>query len=248
MIEDFSRRNFINGAAKILTGTALFGFFPDSAEAKKRRKNNDESTKVVERGYRPGQKSEEELASKKTDDDILNEEPFEEPKIPIINNPLGDIPVIKNDLHFVQKMDRRHYTGAIVIHHAGTARDMDLDVQTIHRWHINNGWAGIGYHYLIHKDGTVESARPPELVGAHCYRNNKYTIGICVVGNFNLADPTYEQFFKTEQVVAALCKSYGFKPNAKTVLGHRDLGRTDCPGKRLYYRLPEIIRNANFYL
>ncbi|MBP9550733.1 MAG: hypothetical protein KBE34_02250, partial [Veillonella sp.] len=32
---------------------------------------------------------------------------------------------------------------------------------------VKNGWAGIGYHFVIRKDGTIERGRPLSVVGAH---------------------------------------------------------------------------------
>ncbi len=237
-MSDFSRRDFINCTAKILTGAAVFGFFPESGEAKRKAKEN--STKVVERGYKPVQNAAEE---------ILPEEPeiFVEETFPAKNS-VDNIPIMPSNLRFVQKMQRRTHTGGIVIHHAGTTRDMDLETRTIHRWHIDRGWAGIGYHYVIHKDGTIEGGRPSEFIGAHCKRHNNYTVGVCVIGNFDLAEPTDAQFLATEQIIAAIGRQYGFKPSfGRTVFGHRDLGRTACPGNYLYRSLPEIVRGANIY-
>ena len=34
------------------------------------------------------------------------------------------------------------------MHHIGNT-DADVSAATVHRWHLANGWAGIGYHYLI---------------------------------------------------------------------------------------------------
>lgn len=49
---------------------------------------------------------------------------------------------------------------------------------------VKNGWAGIGYHFVIRKDGTIERGRPLSVVGAHAQGDNLHTIGICMAGNF----------------------------------------------------------------
>ncbi|MBP9551198.1 MAG: N-acetylmuramoyl-L-alanine amidase, partial [Veillonella sp.] len=49
---------------------------------------------------------------------------------------------------------------------------------------VKNGWAGIGYHFVIRKDGTIERGRPLSVVGAHAQGNNLHTIGICMARNF----------------------------------------------------------------
>ena len=68
-------------------------------------------------------------------------------------------------------LTNRTVTDAIVIHHVG-GTDREVSAAEIHRWHLHNGWSGIGYHYVIHKDGSIERGRPRDAVGAHCYGEN----------------------------------------------------------------------------
>lgn len=49
---------------------------------------------------------------------------------------------------------------------------------------VKDGWAGIGYHFVIRKDGTIERGRPLSVVGAHAQGDNLHTIGICMARNF----------------------------------------------------------------
>lgn len=60
---------------------------------------------------------------------------------------------------FSEPLVRRSRTDAIVIHHVG-GTDQEIPASKIHEWHLANKWAGIGYHYVIHKDGTVERGVP----------------------------------------------------------------------------------------
>lgn len=73
---------------------------------------------------------------------------------------------------------------------------------------ICNGWAGIGYHYVIHKDGRIEQGRPEGTIGAHCYGYNQTSIGIVSVGNFDIAWPTKQQLSSATHLVAYLCQRY----------------------------------------
>lgn len=150
----------------------------------------------------------------------------------------------KVNLEFVQEMDIRETTTALIIHHAGLSKDMDIDVPAIHDMHVGNGWAGIGYHFVIHKDGFIEQARPLQYVGAHAYKNNTYSVGICMTGNYNLAYPPQEQALALQQLSAALCKKFKIKPNSKTIFGHRDVNDTSCPGDNFYPYLPQLIKNV----
>ena len=144
------------------------------------------------------------------------------------------------------EMNIRPYTGAIVLHHAGMKRDKDMTVEDIHNFHVQeNHWSGIGYHFVIHKDGYIEHGRPLEYVGAHALSNNEFTVGICLVGNYDLGLPPQEQLYSAVQLVGALCHEYKIDATDTTIFGHRDLCDTSCPGKNLYPLLPDIIKNVH---
>ena len=134
-------------------------------------------------------------------------------------------------------------TEVIVIHHAGfPGVDKDSSAEEIHKFHQEtNGWAGIGYHFVIRKDGRIEQGRRPNAVGAHAYHHNKNSVGICVAGNFDIGKPTAAQMNSLKLLTAWLCQKYKLDPMRKGVIvGHKDLNDTDCPGKNLYSRLDEI--------
>lgn len=167
-------------------------------------------------------------------------------KVPEISvlKPLDELDIGTVPLDF-DEMEIRTHTGAIVLHHAGMRRDRDMTVADIHDLHKNgNKWAGIGYHFVIHKDGYIERGRPENTLGAHALSNNEFTVGICVIGNYDLGVPTNEQIISAEQLMAAICDKYKFEPSDTTIFGHRDLCPTACPGKSLYALMPEMIKNV----
>ena len=149
-------------------------------------------------------------------------------------------------LSFVE-LSKRMATDMIVIHHTGNPYDDDLSAAEIHASHMAQGWAGIGYHYVVRKDGTVEAGRPHWTVGAHAYKENYHTIGIHVCGNFELAEPTGAQIESLAMLLANLCTDYGLPIDDDHVVGHRDLMATACPGTNLYVLLPEIRGKGNWY-
>ena len=157
---------------------------------------------------------------------------------------LNELEINSYPLDFGEMSNRTH-TGAIVIHHAGMSRDKDMTVYDIHDFHVNNNhWSGIGYHFVIHKDGIIEHGRPIESVGAHAFLNNEFTVGICLTGNYDLGKPPQEQLYSAVQLVAAICDNYNFPATETTIFGHRDFSGTSCPGRNLYPLLPDIIKNA----
>lgn len=159
------------------------------------------------------------------------------------NDPLLGIPVKETDLEF-SYLENRSTTDAIIIHHVGNT-NRDVSAAEIHRWHRNNGWSGIGYHFVIRKDGTIERGRPMDMLGAHCYEHNWHTVGVNLVGAFDDNEPEPEQLAAAAKLLAALCRYYGLKPDENTIKGHRDFNNTACPGQLLYDELPHLIEMAS---
>ncbi|MBE8955566.1 MAG: N-acetylmuramoyl-L-alanine amidase [Quinella sp. 2Q5] len=151
-------------------------------------------------------------------------------------------PIRKLFLQFTE-YEERPTTEVIVIHHAGFPDgDKDSSAEEIHKFHQEvNGWAGIGYHYVIRKDGTIEQGRRPNMIGAHALHHNKNSVGICVAGNFDVAKPNHQQMDSLKLLTAWLCQKYELDPVARGVIvGHRDLNDTACPGKNLYAKLDDV--------
>lgn len=110
----------------------------------------------------------------------------------------------------------------VVLHH----RAGNGDIESIHAQHLKNGWAGIGYHFYIRKDGTVYEGRPILYVGSHCKGNNSCSIGVCLEGDFRKESPTLEQLKAVKVVYEMVRKVY---ENIYKMVNHRDLFKTSCP-------------------
>ena len=145
------------------------------------------------------------------------------------------------------QLTTRSVTDMIVIHHTGNPTDDDLSAAEIDASHKGQGWACIGYHYVIRKDGTVEQGRPHWTVGAHAYGHNSHTIGIHVCGNFEEAEPTDAQIESTAMLLANLCTDYGIPIDRGHIVGHRELMGTACPGRNLFAQMDTIVGKAAFY-
>lgn len=128
-------------------------------------------------------------------------------------------------------MTKRSKTDLIVIHHAAAK---SCSVQDVHRWHIDRGWSGIGYHFLVRKDGTVWRGRPEDRTGAHTVNYNSRSIGICFEGNFELEPMPDFQKAAGLELIAYLKSKYPIKD----IKGHGELRNTACPGK--YFPLDEM--------
>ena len=142
----------------------------------------------------------------------------------------------------------RDDTDMIVIHHTGNPYDDDLSAEQIHTSHLMQGWSGIGYHYVIRKDGTIEEGRPEWAVGAHAQGFNWNSVGIHLCGNFEYAEPTQAQIESASYLIGYLCDKYCLIPTAETVKGHRDLMATACPGQHLYEQMQTLRGKAIWYM
>jgi len=71
----------------------------------------------------------------------------------------------------------RRLTGKIILHSSATKPDQDIGAAQIGKWHKRNGWAGIGYHRVIRRDGTVEEGRHLDSSGAPARPWNDRSVG-----------------------------------------------------------------------
>lgn len=145
--------------------------------------------------------------------------------------------IIETNLAFRSALSKRNKTNQIVLHHAAAR---NCSVETIHSWHLGNGWSGIGYHFFVRKDGTIYRGRPIDKVGAHCSGHNSNTIGICFEGNFQEETMDAIQIQAGQELISYLFAMYGL--NEGNVVRHRDLMATSCPGTHFPY---ETIRKGN---
>lgn len=128
----------------------------------------------------------------------------------------------------------RERTDYIAIHCSATGPKADIGAKDIDKWHRAKGWACIGYHYVIRRNGTVEEGRDEKVIGAHVENWNSVSIGICMVGGVDADDInkaennfTKEQFASLKQLLIDLKSRY---PKAK-IQGHRDFPdvKKACP-------------------
>ncbi len=120
-------------------------------------------------------------------------------------------------------LSKRRSTSRIILHHAAASK---CTAQQIHSWHLANGWVGIGYHFLVRKDGSVYRGRPEDTVGAHAGNNNYDSIGICFEGSFDKEQMGEVQRKAGSELVAYLKGKYGITKVQK----HSDVNATGCPG------------------
>jgi hypothetical protein len=148
-----------------------------------------------------------------------------------------------------------------------TPEEAPAIVLAICRYHRNsNGWNDIGYNALVDKYGTIYEGRAGGLdqavIGAHAQGFNSQTAGIANIGDYTSVGASPEALSATATYIrwklgvhgeplsgpVTLTSAGGSESRypagtqvtLERVIGHRDTGKTSCPGDALYDQLDEI--------
>lgn len=119
----------------------------------------------------------------------------------------------------------------IIVHCSATPEGKDFTVEDITRWHRQNGWSTIGYHYVIYRDGSVHEGRDVNIVGAHCSGYNIGSIGVCYIGGMDAKNKMAKDT-RTDKQKASLWtllrELVTLYPDAE-IYGHRNFAAKECP-------------------
>ena len=139
----------------------------------------------------------------------------------------------------------------IVIHHSATPTD---DAMNMHRVHKARGMKnGLAYHFVISNgsrkasDGEIFMGGrwKEQLDGGHMksLTFNRTSIGICLIGNFELRAPTTQQMNSLEGLCEYLMKRCGIGVDQLTTHKILHPNHTKCPGK--YFSLPSLVKRIS---
>lgn len=119
----------------------------------------------------------------------------------------------------------------IIIHCSATPEGRSVTVKDIDRWHRERGWKGIGYHYVIYLDGTIQKGRIDEEIGAHCVGLNANSIGICYIGGVakDGKTPKDTRTWAQKTSLRALIKDLKRVYPSATIHGHNEFAEKTCP-------------------
>ncbi len=129
----------------------------------------------------------------------------------------------------------------VTVHHdgldrleTGTSRpEMASRIDLYRVGHRSKGWGDIGYHFVIDRAGVIWEGRNLKWQGAHVKDRNEGNIGILVMGNFEIQQPTPAQLASLRTHLRAVCTYYSV-PSTR-VFSHREWpgAQTLCPGENL---------------
>ncbi len=104
--------------------------------------------------------------------------------------------------------------------------------EAIRQYHIQErGWSDIGYHFGVGPDGSYWLLRPVEKAGAHVLHRNEHTIGVVLVGNFDVEDPEANGLAAAAELTRVLMERFALKP--ENIRFHREFENKTCPGMRI---------------
>jgi len=131
----------------------------------------------------------------------------------------------------------------IIVHHTEDSGVLDAEgrpvpkhfTPEVSRYHREvRGWEdGLGYHFTIEADGTIyEGGRwINQLDGSHTKGMNHCSIGVAMIGNFDVHDPTPEQLLSLFGLLKELVRRFDIDPG--NIQPHRLYSPKSCPGRRL---------------
>lgn len=132
----------------------------------------------------------------------------------------------------------------IILHHSLTEDNKLLNnYNGIYNYHtITKGWSDIGYHWVLEYDKGIlqwKKGRDEKTRGAHCSQDNQNykSIGICVVGNYDVSYLNEEQI----QMILNKKKEIELMHNRNMPIElHRNYATyKTCPGRNITLELFE---------
>lgn len=156
---------------------------------------------------------------------------------------------------------------AAVVHHtvgtnSYTADQVPAILRGIYDFHVNGrGWDDVGYNFLIDRFGRIWEGRAggvdQPVVGAQAGGFNSQTFGASTLGDFSSVAPPSAVVTAQSKLTAwklglahvdpTTTTVIDGKGTLPTVIGHRDLNSTSCPGGKYYARLADIRTAARAY-
>lgn len=119
----------------------------------------------------------------------------------------------------------------IIIHCSAVRPGQKSSAAQIDIWHRRLGWKGIGYHYVVRRNGDIETGRPEQVAGAHCAGHNRHSIGVCYEGGLDTNGRPCDTRTEAQRTsLLRLLKALRWRYPHALILGHHQLCRAKaCP-------------------
>jgi hypothetical protein len=141
--------------------------------------------------------------------------------------------------------------GFAVMHHTVNSNSYTPEqswqiIRGIWAHHANvNGWCDIGYNFLIDRYGTIFEGRwggwDKAVIGAHAVGFNTGGVGVAFIGDHRTQPVSPESRASFVNLVAWKFQVHTVDANPwNSIIGHRDVNQTECPGNAAHALLPGI--------
>lgn len=143
----------------------------------------------------------------------------------------------------VMPPSKLHEPSRLTVHHAGEiwrpGRGSVARLTALQTWgKRERNWPDLPYHFLIAPDGRIYEGRD---IRYEPETNTNYDtsghIGVQLWGNFEEQRVSEEQLDSAVRLLAWLSEQYAIEP--LTIVGHKDVAATLCPGRDLYRYISE---------
>ncbi|MEI8196661.1 MAG: peptidoglycan recognition family protein, partial [Phycisphaerae bacterium] len=109
----------------------------------------------------------------------------------------------------------------ITFHHSGDSKPFLDDsfggtaqhLEWVREYHVGRRFQDIGYHFAIDRGGRIWQLRSLKYQGQHVRYNNEHNIGVVVLGNFDIQQPTAAQKERIKSFSVILRKQYNLPRN-----------------------------------
>ncbi|XP_056123045.1 N-acetylmuramoyl-L-alanine amidase [Rhinichthys klamathensis goyatoka] len=130
----------------------------------------------------------------------------------------------------------------LYIHHTQIPSKPCLNLQTCsknmramqHFHQKERGWYDLGYSFVVGSDGYIYEGRGWMWAGAHTKGRNTVGYGVAFIGSYSTHLPYRYDMELVHHHLVKCGVSNGFLQENYTILGHRQVVATDCPGDSLY--------------
>ena len=139
------------------------------------------------------------------------------------------------ETHRLERVTLHHTAAELGANHHAPAR-----LRGHQRYHLDQGWPDIAYHYAVDLRGNVYELRDPGQAGDTFteYDPMGHLLVVCE-GNYDIEQPSDAMLEGVAALLAAAATTHGVDP--ATLTGHRDhASGLTCPGDALQVRLPEL--------
>ncbi|XP_018419659.1 PREDICTED: peptidoglycan recognition protein 1-like [Nanorana parkeri] len=127
----------------------------------------------------------------------------------------------------------------VIIHHTDGAycnskATCSTQCKNIQHYHMKTrDFCDIGYNFLIGEDGNVYEGSGWSTKGSHTKSYNDIAIGISFIGKFTSREPNTAALNAAKKLIACGVARNFIRSNY-VLRGHRNVGKTECPGNSLY--------------